>query len=87
MGMFGKLGKLGGRAIAKKIGLKGAAVREFGNIGQAVGDTVPVPAYKRGGKVKKTGFAKIHKGEYILPKEIKPTKSQVKKVAKLKAQK
>jgi hypothetical protein len=27
-----------------------------------------VPSYKRGGKVKKTGPAKLHKGEKVIPK-------------------
>lgn len=87
MGMFGKLGKLAARGVAKKIGLPKAAVREIGNIGQAVADTVPVPAYKTGGKVKKTTMAKVHKGEYVLPVGVKPTKAQKAKVAKLKAKK
>lgn len=34
------------------------------------------PAYKKGGKVKKTGLAKVHKGEFVL------TKDQAKKVKK-----
>lgn len=87
MGMFGKLGKLAGRGIAKKIGLPKAAVREIGNISGAVADTVPLPAYKTGGKVKKTGLAKVHKGEFVLPASVKPTKAQRAKVAKLKAKK
>lgn len=26
-----------------------------------------VPSYKRGGRVRKTGLAKVHKGEYVIP--------------------
>jgi hypothetical protein len=29
---------------------------------------VPAPEYKRGGKVRKTGLAKLHKGERVLTK-------------------
>ena len=43
--------------------------------------------YKKGGKVTKTGKALVHKGEYILPKGVKPTKAQVKKVAAMKKRK
>jgi hypothetical protein len=28
-----------------------------------------VPGYKKGGKVKKTGLAKVHKGEHVLTKK------------------
>ena len=87
MGMFGKLGKLAARGVAKKIGLPKAAVREIGKIGEAAADTVPVPQFKTGGRVKRTGLAKVHKGEFVLPKEVKPTKAQKAKVAKLKAKK
>jgi hypothetical protein len=34
----------------------------------------PIPSYKRGGKVRKTGLARLHKGEYVVPR------NQVKKV-------
>ena len=43
-----------------------------------------VPAYKTGGHVRRTGLAKIYKGEFILPASIKPTKTQKAAVAKLK---
>lgn len=38
-------------------------------------------AYKKGGKVKKTGIAKVHKGEVVMPKKTvrKKTYSQVAK--------
>ena len=58
-------------------------------IGSKLGSELLVPklnkiaGYKIGGKVKKTGLAYIHKDEYILPKGIKPTKTQQKAVAKL----
>lgn len=87
MGMFGKISKLAARGVAKKIGLPKAAVREIGNLGEKIGNAAPVPQFKTGGKVKKTGLAKVHKGEFVLPKEVKPTKAQRAKVAKLKAKK
>jgi hypothetical protein len=41
-----------------------------------------VAGYKTGGKVPKTGLALIHKGEYVLPANVKPTKAQMNAVAK-----
>lgn len=38
--------------------------------------------FKKGGRVKKTGVALVHKGEFVLPVGVKPTKAQLKKVAK-----
>lgn len=38
--------------------------------------------FKNGGRVKKTGMALVHKGEFVLPVGVKPTKAQLKKVAK-----
>lgn len=37
----------------------------------------PVPSYSRGGKVRKTGLAKVHRGEYVVPKK------KARKVSKL----
>jgi len=42
---------------------------------------------EKGGDVKKTGAVIVHKGEYMLPKGVKPTKAQRKAVAKGKAKK
>lgn len=44
----------------------------------------PIPQFKKGGKVMKTGLAVVHSGEYVLPKGVKPTKAQKKKVNKMK---
>lgn len=30
-----------------------------------IGPDADVPSYKRGGKVRKTGLARLHKGEYV----------------------
>ena len=40
--------------------------------------------YKKGGRVKKTERALVHKGEYVLPKGVKPTKKQVGMIRKKK---
>jgi len=37
--------------------------------------------FETGGKVKKTGVAMVHSGEYVLPKGVAPTASQRKAVA------
>lgn len=44
----------------------------------------PIPHYKKGGKVMKTGLAVVHSGEYVLPKGVKPTMAQKKKVSEMK---
>jgi hypothetical protein len=45
------------------------------------------PGFKKGGLVKKTGVAFVHKGEFVLPVGVKPTKAQIKQVAKRKNRK
>jgi hypothetical protein len=49
--------------------------------------TADMPEFKKGGKVKKTGPIMAHKGEYVLPASVKPTKKQVSKVSKLRKRK
>ena len=43
-----------------------------------------MPIYKTGGRVKSTGYAIVHKNEYILPKGVKPTAEQKKQVREIK---
>lgn len=80
MGLFGNiLGRgLGaiGSALFPVAGING------GDVGGAIGGLAP---FKTGGRVPRTGRALIHKGEYILPKGVAPTKAQKAKVAKGKA--
>lgn len=38
------------------------------NLNRRAGSLPPLPEYKKGGKVKKTGMAKVHKGEVVIPK-------------------
>ena len=75
--------KLGGLAGGRKGAQAGA------NIGRVAGGLAggAFPMFKKGGKVNKTGLAVVHKGEYVLPKGVKPTKAQKARVAKKKAKK
>jgi len=41
-----------------------------------------VLGYEKGGKVKKTGLANLHEGEFVLPKGVAPTVAQRRAVAK-----
>lgn len=73
-------GTLGG-ALGQKFG--GSAGGEIGRVLGKVGGGL-IPWFKKGGKVTKTGPAMVHKGEYVLPANVKPTKAQKAAVAKLK---
>lgn len=75
----GKIGSLGGR--------KGAAAGA--NIGRVAGGLAggAFPFFETGGTVRKTGLATVHKGEYVLPVGVKPTKAQKAEVSKRKAYK
>jgi hypothetical protein len=93
MGAIGAaVGSEGGSAlgglIGKKLGGRGGAGAGR-NIGRVVGGLAggAFPLFKKGGKVNKTGLAVVHKGEYVLPAGVKPTKAQKAKVAKKKAKK
>lgn len=74
-----KLGRLiggkRGRDIGEGIGSTFGAITG-GLVGSAA------PTFKKGGRIKRTGKAILHKGEFILPKGVHPTKSQIKKVRK-----
>lgn len=48
-------------------------------LGERLGDLIP---FKKGGPVKKTTRALLHKGEYVLPAGVRPTAKQRKMVAK-----
>lgn len=84
------LGKTAGSAIGGLIGGKKGAKEGAkigggfgGKIGGTAGKLAPaVMAFKKGGKVPKTGLAQVHKGEYVLPAGVAPTKAQMAKVAK-----
>ena len=80
MGLIGsQLGGIAGQALGRRYG--GNVGGQIGKIaGTAAG--MAFPYFKNGGKVKKTGLAKVHKGEYVLPVGVKPTKAQKSAVAK-----
>lgn len=88
MGLLGsQIGGYAGSGLGQYIGRKvgGSIGEEAGkNIGRVVGTAAgaAVPYFKEGGRVKKTGLAMVHKGEYVLPKGVKPTKAQMHKIAK-----
>jgi hypothetical protein len=46
-----------------------------GAVGQvnALSSPNPIPGYKKGGKVKRTGIARVHKGEVVLTKSAAKT--------------
>lgn len=83
MGFFGgKIGKVLGAEIGSKLG--GKSGRAIGSaLGEAGGSLAP--GFRNGGKVKRTGKALVHRGEYVLPKGVKPTAAQRKAVAARKA--
>lgn len=88
MGIFGNivgksLGKVAGGIAGGFVG--GKAGRKIGSkLGSDLGGTAGalLTPYKKGGKVPKTGPALLHKGEYVLPSHVKPTKAQISAVAK-----
>ncbi len=67
-------------------GQRGVTAKPFSKkwtneVDKNVGKLMTVGSYKKGGKIKKTGIAKVHKGEVVVPKKIvrKKTYSQVAK--------
>jgi hypothetical protein len=79
------LGEALGKVIDKRVGGGGIGQETGKNIGRALGTAAgaAIPYFKKGGAVKKTGAAYVHKGEYVLPAGVKPTKAQKAAVAKL----
>jgi len=76
-----------GSAIGSLLGNLGSALIPIpgvngGQLGSFLGG---LSGFKTGGAVKRTGRALVHKGEYILPSNCKPTKAQKAIVAKNKA--
>lgn len=72
----GKLGNLAGGALGK---YTGTGAEEGGKIGETLGGNLlgRLIPFKKGGKIKKTGAALMHKGEFVLPKGVKPTTHQL----------
>jgi len=73
--LLGKVGSsLSGGSVSGKCG------QEVGGaIGGGLGSLLP---FKKGGRVRRNTRALLHKGEYVLPRGVNPTRSQVKMVKK-----
>ena len=65
-------GLVGQRDLGSKIG---------GDLAGGLSHLIP---FKTGGHVRKTGAALVHKGEFVLPAGVRPTKTQLKAVARRK---
>jgi|PlaIllAssembly_1097288.scaffolds.fasta_scaffold70756_2 hypothetical protein len=95
MGLIGeKIGnfigsKLGGLAGGAFGGFTGTGSEEGGRIGGILGGNLlgKLIPFKKGGRVKKTGPILAHKGEFVLPAGVKPTKQQLHKVMKKRSKK
>lgn len=89
MGVVGRkwgsaLGKALGGFAGKKLGkYTGMGQKEGAKIGEDIGgDAGDLLPFKKGGRVQKNGKIYAHKGEFVLPKGIKPTTHQIKLVRK-----
>ena len=78
MGFGSLLGGLLGNIASKIVPIPGINGEQ---VGSALGG---LSGFKKGGRVKRTGKAIVHKGEYVLPVGVAPTKAQKAKVAKKK---
>jgi hypothetical protein len=78
--------KIGGLAGGAFGGITGTGADEGSRIGETIGGNLleKLIPFKKGGRVKKTGPILAHKGEFVLPAGVKPTKQQLKKVMKKK---
>lgn len=90
---MGKVGKKLGQALGKAIGsaagyflgkYTGMGQGEGGRRGEDIGGGLlgKLIKFKKGGRVKRTQRAIIHKGEFILPRGVKATKKQKARVAR-----
>jgi hypothetical protein len=74
------LGGAGGTLLGKYTGMGANEGSMIGSdLSAKIGKLLP---FKKGGRVKKTGKIMAHKGEFVLPKGVKPTKKQLKAVKK-----
>lgn len=82
--LFGYLGEKVGSFAGRKLGTyTGVKADRGGPAGRTIGETLGnLTPFKKGGRVCKTGKILAHKGEFILPKGVAPTKKQIDKVRK-----
>lgn len=73
------LGSAGGSALGGFFGAPTLGASIGGLIGGEAGKLLP---FKKGGRVKRTGPALVHKGEVVLPVGVAPTKAQVRAIKK-----
>lgn len=74
------IGNFAGQHLGKHTGIGAEEGAKRGaDIGAMIGDLLP---FKKGGRVKRNTRALLHKGEFVLPKGVKPTKAQIKAVRK-----
>lgn len=74
------IGNFAGKELGKFTGIGASEGAKLGaDIGGDFGDLLP---FKKGGRVKRNMKALLHKGEFVLPKGVKPTKAQIKAVRK-----
>ena len=59
--------QLAGKNLSRAV--SGAAVGQV----NALASPNPIPGYKKGGRVKRTGIARVHKGEVVLTKSAAKT--------------
>lgn len=74
------IGNFAGSKLGKFTGIgadEGSKIGE--NIGGDIGDLIP---FKKGGRVRRNTRALLHKGEFVLPRGVPPTKAQKKAVRK-----
>lgn len=79
MGFGSLLGRLAGTIGSALLPIKGV---DGGELGAVLGGLAP---FKKGGRINKTGPIYAHKGEWVLPVGVAPTKAQKAKIAKKKA--
>ena len=79
MGFGSLLGGLLGNIASKIVPIPGINGEQ---VGSALGG---LSGFKKGGRVKRTGKAVLHKNEWVLPVGVKPTAGQKKAIAKGKA--
>lgn len=75
------IGRLAGKHLGRHTGI---GEEQGGDIGKTIGSNIlgQLIPFKKGGKVKKTGAALVHKGEFILPKGVRPSTHQIALVRK-----